>query len=314
LKDYVGTELTICCVSLVGYVVKMVNNQQNNICRLFLLLVWWLDIVVVPAGTGGGKLEGLDGEWEVLIIGVVDEEAVVDGLLQTLGLVALWHQGAWGSLSGALFDASRLGQGFIVSLDLVHNDPPFAVDVDGSLGLDVGGLRGAQVGLIIQLLQPVNRVDSVCHNILVQLLDRVVVVLDGLLDLVLGVLLIFDTPVLPVLALGAEWGQVQVLGVRVWEGAHRVVRARCRAWVNGGNGSNWSNGGGARGWSRSHWWDRFCGVVNIRGWLRVVGAGCVSWHWDWLRMAVWCRGGGVAVRWWGWSDCLSTSVHGIGYH
>ena len=44
------------------------------------------------AGTAGGELEGLDGEGSVVVIGVVDEETVVDGLLQTLGLVALRHQ------------------------------------------------------------------------------------------------------------------------------------------------------------------------------------------------------------------------------
>ena len=32
----------------------------------------------VVAGAGGGELEALDGEGEVLVIGIVDEEAVVD--------------------------------------------------------------------------------------------------------------------------------------------------------------------------------------------------------------------------------------------
>ena len=33
------------------------------------------------AGTGGGQLKSLHRKWEVLVTGVVDEEAVVDELL-----------------------------------------------------------------------------------------------------------------------------------------------------------------------------------------------------------------------------------------
>ena len=67
-------------------------GKDIEVCRrlheLDLLLVWGLDVGAVVAGTGGGQLEGLDGEGEVLVIGVVDEEPVVDVLLEALGLVA----------------------------------------------------------------------------------------------------------------------------------------------------------------------------------------------------------------------------------
>ena len=53
--------------------------------------MWRLNIVSIIAGTGRWKLEGLDGEWEVLIIWIVDQESVVDVLLETLGLVTRWH-------------------------------------------------------------------------------------------------------------------------------------------------------------------------------------------------------------------------------
>ena len=59
-----------------------------------------LGVGAVVAGAGGRQLEGLDGEGEVLVIGVVGEEAVVDALLQALGLVAGGHQGA--RLSGGV--------------------------------------------------------------------------------------------------------------------------------------------------------------------------------------------------------------------
>lgn len=59
------------------------------------------------AGTAGGELEGLDGEGEVLVAGVEDEEAVVDELLEAPRLVAAWHLGAL-RMALALLHAGRL--------------------------------------------------------------------------------------------------------------------------------------------------------------------------------------------------------------
>merc|ERR1712045_630678 len=102
----------------------------------------------VVAGAGGGELEALDGEGEVLVIGVVDEEAVVDGLLQALGLVALGHEGAGGAGGLAVLDAGGLAEGLVVRLDVVDHDPPLAVHVDGAPRLDVLDVGGAEVGLL----------------------------------------------------------------------------------------------------------------------------------------------------------------------
>ena len=107
----------------------------------------------VVAGAGRGELEALDGEGEVLVIGVVDEEAVVDGLLQALGLVALGHEGAGGAGGGAVLDAGGLAQGLVVRLDVVDDDPPLAVHVDGAPRLDVLGLGGAEVRLLGDVTQ-----------------------------------------------------------------------------------------------------------------------------------------------------------------
>ena len=137
---------------------------------------------------------------------------MVDGLLEALGLVALWDQGAGGAGGGALLDPGGLGQGLIVGLDLVDHDPPLAVDVDGPLGLDVGGLGGAEVGLLHDLLQAGHAVVSVGQDVLVHLLDRVVVVLDSLLDLVGGVLLILKAPGLGVTLGALGRGVVGLLG------------------------------------------------------------------------------------------------------
>ena len=66
-----------------------------------------LGVGAVVAGAGGGQLEGLDGEGEVLVIGVEGEEPVVDTLLQALGLVAGGHQGTGLSSGVALLNPNE---------------------------------------------------------------------------------------------------------------------------------------------------------------------------------------------------------------
>ena len=100
-----------------------------------------------------------------------------------------------------------------MSLHVVHNNSPFAVDIDSSGGLDVGSGRGAQVGFLNDFLQTVDRVIGVGQDILVHLLDGVVVVFDGLLDFVSGVFGVLQTPGFGVV-LGAKWGSV--VGFLMW--------------------------------------------------------------------------------------------------
>lgn len=100
-----------------------------------------------------------------------------------------------------------------MSLHVVHNNSPFAVDIDSSGGLDVGSGGGAQVGFLNDFLQTVDRVIGVGQDILVHLLDGVVVVFDGLLDFVSGVLGVLQTPGFGVV-LGAKWGSV--VGFLMW--------------------------------------------------------------------------------------------------
>lgn len=149
-------------------------------------------VSTVVASTRRGQLEALDGEGKVLVIGIVDQEAMVDALLQALGLIALRNKRARRARSGALLNTGRLGEGLVVSLDMVDHDPPLAMDVDGTEGLDVGSLGRAQIGLLHDVLQMVHRVLSVGQHILVQLLDSIIVVLNGLLDLIGGVLRILQ--------------------------------------------------------------------------------------------------------------------------
>ena len=60
--------------------------------------MWWFSIGSIVTGTGRWELEAVDGKWEVLIIRIIDQEPVVNALLETLGLIALWDQWARGIL------------------------------------------------------------------------------------------------------------------------------------------------------------------------------------------------------------------------
>ena len=62
----------------------------------------------VEAGAGRRELEAVHGEGEVVVVRVVDEEAVVRVLLQALGVVALGDERARVTGVRALLDARRL--------------------------------------------------------------------------------------------------------------------------------------------------------------------------------------------------------------
>ena len=106
-----------------------------------------------------------------MIIGIVDQKAVADGLLQALGFVALRNKRTSLSSSGTFFNTGSLGQSFVVGFDIVNNEPPFSVNVNGGNWLNISGFRWAQVGFFNNFLQSVDRVIGIGQNILVHLLD-----------------------------------------------------------------------------------------------------------------------------------------------
>jgi len=146
-------------------------------------------------GTAGWELEGLHSEGEVLIIRIMYQEAVVDVLLQTLGLVALRHKRASITRSQTFFNTGGLGESFVVSFNIVDNDSPFTFSVDGTKRSDVGSLRGAEIGLFLQGCGPLNREFSVeVGNISIEAPDLLEVIVYCSLNLILWVFFIFDTP------------------------------------------------------------------------------------------------------------------------
>ena len=72
----------------------------------------WVFVGAVVAGARRGELEAVHGEGEVVVVRVVDEEAVVRILLQALSLVALGHERARVAGVRTLLDARRLASEF----------------------------------------------------------------------------------------------------------------------------------------------------------------------------------------------------------
>lgn len=152
------------------------------------------DVCAVVASAGRGQLEGFNSEGEVFVISIVHHESVVDILLDTLCFVAFWDKRTGIPGSGTFLNPGGLSELLVVGLDVVDDDSPLAVGVDSTKRLDVGGDGGTEVGLLDNLLQPVHAVVGVGDDILVDGLHSVVVVRQGVFDLVGGVVSVFEAP------------------------------------------------------------------------------------------------------------------------
>lgn len=270
-----------------------------------------LGVGAVVTGARSGELEAFDGEGKVLVIGVVDKEAVVDALLDAFGFVAFRNEGARSSGFQALFDARRLGEGFVVGLDAVDDDAPFSVDVHGSERLDVSGFAGAEISFLDDFLQTIHGILGVGQDVLVQLLDGVIVVFEGGLNVIGGVFLILQTPRLRVIY-GAFRSFIVGLFMRVGSGVMRSGVMRCGVMRSGVVGSRVIRSGGIRcGGIRCGGIDGFmvvrCRFMVIRCWFMVVDGGFM------VNGFVVVRGGGRSVavdRSWGVS--IRCRSHGFG--
>jgi len=155
-----------------------------------------------------------------------------------------------------------------MGLDMVDNNSPVSIDIDGTEWLDVSGVGGAEVGLLDNLVQTVNTVVGVGQDILVHLLHSIIMVLEGFLDFIGRVLLVFKTPWAGVASSASGWtvgwGRVSIgwLWV-VWWGWS--VRSRCRCvwwgsravpiWGWGRSVCNWGIWGwGVGQWGWCIWW------------------------------------------------------------
>lgn len=172
--------------------------------------MWRFYVGTVVTGAGRGKLERLDGEGEVLVVGVVDEEPVIDVLLKTLSLVAGGDERTRLSCSGALLNSSGLGKSLVVCLDTIHYHSPLAISIDCPERHDIGSDRRTQVSLLHQLLQSVHTILSVSQDILVYGLDTFVVILESVLYLIGWILRVLQAPRLGVVD-GAHRGLVVIM-------------------------------------------------------------------------------------------------------
>ena len=121
---------------------------------------------------------------------------MIDVLLKAFRFVASWDQ--WtsfaSSVSIALFDASVLIKFVAVRLDLVDDHAPLTIDIDGAKWLDVSGGAWAQVSLLFEFAQSVDRVGRVDGDIFVQSQNGFVMFVEFVDDFVARIIGIFETP------------------------------------------------------------------------------------------------------------------------
>jgi len=178
------------------------------------------------AGARGGQLEVFNGEWEVVIIRIVDQEAVIDVLLNAFGFIAGRNQWARSASGGsvALFDTGVLVELVVVRFDFVDNYSPFSLNVDGTQRLNVSGGAWAQVRLLFDFVQSVYRVLGVDSNVLVQGQNGLVVLIQSVDHVVGRIFGVFEAPVLGrILGASGDFGLVLGFGIT---GLWVAVRSR----------------------------------------------------------------------------------------
>ena len=77
------------------------------------------------------------GKWEVVIIRIIDQEAMINCFLHTFCIVTLRNQRAWLSWSITMFNSCSLTKSFIMSFDVIDNNSPLTFSVKSSEGTDV---------------------------------------------------------------------------------------------------------------------------------------------------------------------------------
>jgi len=146
-------------------------------------------------GAAGWELECFHCEGEVLIIGIIHQESVVDVLLQAFGFIALRHKRASITRSQTLLNTGGLGESLVVSFNVVDDNSPFTLSVDSTKRLDIGSLRGAEEGLFLQSIRPLYREFSVEVNyISIEAPDFLEVSIYSSLNLIGWVFFIFKAP------------------------------------------------------------------------------------------------------------------------
>ncbi|CAL4066741.1 unnamed protein product [Meganyctiphanes norvegica] len=83
-------------------------------------------------GAAGWELECFHCEGEVLIIGIINQESMVDVLLQAFGFIALRDKRASITRSQTLLNTGCLGESLVVSFNVVDDNSPFTLSVDST--------------------------------------------------------------------------------------------------------------------------------------------------------------------------------------
>lgn len=209
------------------------------------------------AGAGGWELVGIDEESTVQVTGVERDHPVVHVLLGTLGLVAWGEKSASRIRSPASFQSSSLGVVVLtVSVllgNMLKNDSPKSLDVNGATDLGVVDIRRAEVSLGSDPVRSIIRRGALGGSGVVAVVECVLLILGDVLHKVVGAL-IGNVGVLL-----QEDGVVADLGGDFILGVFRVDKAKGKVCVDS---TGWRCLGVAVGWWR--WW----GI----GWGRRMGS------------------------------------------
>lgn len=204
------------------------------------------------ARAGRGELVGIDEETAVQVAGVKGHHPVVDVLLGALGLVARSEEPA-GRVGGpASLQPGGLGvvvlSVAVLLRDVLQDDPPETLDVDGATDLGVVDVRGAEVALGSDPVRGVIGRRSLGGTRVVAVVEGVLLVLGDVLNQVVGALVSHVGVLLQEDGVVADLGGDLVLGVLGVNEAEGKV---------GVNGAGWRGLGvtvrGWWGWAIGRW-------------------------------------------------------------
>lgn len=142
------------------------------------------------ARAGRGELVGINEESSVGVARVEGDHSVVDILLGALAVVTRSQKSA-GRIGGqAGFQAGGLGV-VVVSIailfgDVLKNDTPVALNVDGTLDLGIVNLRGAQVTLGSRPVGQVEGRGALGGTSVVRVVESLLLVSGHMLDQIVG--------------------------------------------------------------------------------------------------------------------------------
>jgi len=173
------------------YICSWHGSETNSIDDILVIN----GVSTKETGAASGELESFHCEGEVLIIGIIYQESVVDVLLKACGFIALRYKRAGITSSKTFLNTGGLGESLVVSFDVIDDNSPFALSVDSTERLDIDSLRGTEIGLFLQSIRSLYREFSVkINHISVEAPDFLEMMIYSSFDFIGWVFCIFKAP------------------------------------------------------------------------------------------------------------------------